>query len=340
MTSQLRWFCLTIVCATVICCPVRAAELIQLNEKNYDSLCPRGKEPDAIYGDWVLRNEHLTAVIAAPVAGRNANMTVRNVGGMLIDLTLRGVNSDQLSAFSLAGARYNFHDRSSGVVIADDRPAQPQTSTTRFEGRTLSVTLTGQPTKGSDTLAKVTYTLGDGHESIGYRVEIINQSAGQIELATQDLWRCDGTTFKFGTDDETRLLWAEDRFFHQAYGLLPDSGRYERSKDSRSLTLVDSATNPKIVEAGKSQVWSGQVLASQGLPGLRMVAAALRGQLPTQLYQLKLNAADGPVEHAEVEFSKQGTSIGVVHSDPEGWIRMRLSQGDYQLQIRPYARAP
>ena len=313
-----------------------AAELIQLTEKNYQSLCPAGKEPDAILGDWVLRNEAIVAVIAAPGKLRNANMTVRNVGGMLIDLSLRGVNSDQLSCFYPAGNRYNFHDASSVVVTADGK-GQALTSAGRFEARKLSITLIGTPSKGEGSQAKVTYTLGDGDEALAYQVELTNQSSGQLELTAQDLMRCDGPTYKFGNDESTRLLWAEDRYYQQAYGWLPDSGVMQRAKDGRAVTHeVQDA--PAIIDAGKSRQWGGKILCSQGLPGIRTMAEAIRNQKPAQLFQLKLNAPDGAVAGAEVEVFQGERSLGLANADNEGWVRMRMQQGDYRLVIRPYAR--
>src|SRR5688572_18237228 len=76
-----------------------AAELVVLDEDNWDQSVPQGKEVDAIYGDFVLRNDKVVAVVAQALPTRNANMTVRNVGGCLIDLTLRDRLNDQLSAF-------------------------------------------------------------------------------------------------------------------------------------------------------------------------------------------------------------------------------------------------
>ena len=64
----------------------RATDLVTLSPQNWDAYAPIGKEADAIYGDFVLRNERVTAVIARPVRMRNANMMVRDVGGMIIDL--------------------------------------------------------------------------------------------------------------------------------------------------------------------------------------------------------------------------------------------------------------
>lgn len=322
--------------ASTVASTLAAAELIQLTEKNYQSLCPAGKEPDAILGDWVLRNEHIVAVIAAPGKLRNANMTVRNVGGMLIDLSLRGVNSDQLSCFYPAGNRYNFHDPSAVVVTVDGKE-QTLTSSGRFEARKLSITLLGTPSKGEGSQAKITYTLGDADEALGYQVELINKSAGQLELNAQDLMRCDGPTYKFGSDEATRLLWAEDRYYHQAYGWLPDNGVMERGKDGRALTY-EMKDAPEMIDAGSSRQWGGKILCSQALPGIRTMADAVRNNQPAQLYQLQLNSSDDEVADAEVEFFQGEQSLGVANTDSLGWVRMRLKQGDYRIVIRPYAR--
>ncbi|MBC8290108.1 MAG: hypothetical protein H8E37_07305, partial [Planctomycetes bacterium] len=83
-------------------------EVARLDKTNWEAFAPKGKEVDAIYGDYVLRNEHLTAVIAQPLASRNANMTVRDVGGCLIDLTVRHAQSDQLSAFFPGARRFPY----------------------------------------------------------------------------------------------------------------------------------------------------------------------------------------------------------------------------------------
>ena len=54
----------------------------------------------------LARARHIVAVIANPVAGRNANMTVRDVAGAVIDLTLRDRQADQLSCFYPGAAEY------------------------------------------------------------------------------------------------------------------------------------------------------------------------------------------------------------------------------------------
>ncbi|HEY4260819.1 MAG TPA: hypothetical protein VGM98_11695, partial [Schlesneria sp.] len=66
------------------------SEAIALNSTNFDDFAVTGKEADAIYGDVILRNGHLAAVIAQPLGTRNANMTTKDVAGALIDLSVRG----------------------------------------------------------------------------------------------------------------------------------------------------------------------------------------------------------------------------------------------------------
>src|SRR5690349_15656255 len=77
----------------------RGADFAVLSAQTWDAFAPQGKEVDAIYGDYVLRNDQIVAVIAQPLATRNANMTVRGVGGCVIDLTERQAPNDQLSAY-------------------------------------------------------------------------------------------------------------------------------------------------------------------------------------------------------------------------------------------------
>ena len=83
---------------------------------------PEGKEVDCIYGDWVLRNDRIVAVIADALPTRHANMTVRNVGGAVIDSRFAMQQSDQLSAYYPLGSLYEL----SGPIKADGGPSAPK----------------------------------------------------------------------------------------------------------------------------------------------------------------------------------------------------------------------
>ena len=56
-----------------------------------------GKEVDWIYGDYLMRNDQLTITIAAPIATRDANLTVRDIGASILDMTINNPSNDQLT---------------------------------------------------------------------------------------------------------------------------------------------------------------------------------------------------------------------------------------------------
>ena len=87
-----------------------AAELVQIDAQSRPTV--GGKEVDYIDGDFVLSNDKIIAVIGNPIAGRDANMTVRGVGAALIDLTRTDDMSDQLSALYPTGRQFIFADPS------------------------------------------------------------------------------------------------------------------------------------------------------------------------------------------------------------------------------------
>ena len=94
---------LTTIASLTLCLPTHAVEVKQLTEDNWADYIPAGEEMDAIYGDYVIRNEVLTAIIAQPTPTRNANLTIREVGGCVIDLTRHDSNNDQLGGFYTTG---------------------------------------------------------------------------------------------------------------------------------------------------------------------------------------------------------------------------------------------
>ncbi len=181
--------------------PALATELVQLTESNWDEFVPHGKEVDCIYGDWVLRNDHLVAVIAEAIPTRNANMTVRNVGGSVIDLTVRDLQSDQLSAYYPLGTRYKL--------------AGPSLSR---KDRSVQISFRG-PAKDERSTAQVTYALPNDARWLKITTRITNTSDKPLELNLVDSIRADGE-FEFGTQDDLGLFWAYDPYWRQAYGAL------------------------------------------------------------------------------------------------------------------------
>ena len=90
LAKRLSFSVSTCVFLTLWSLPCFAAEVIEITADNWKSICPTGKEVDWNFGDFVLRNDKIVAVIAKPVQTRNANMTVRKV------VSLPAVRSTQL----------------------------------------------------------------------------------------------------------------------------------------------------------------------------------------------------------------------------------------------------
>jgi len=82
--------------------PVAGAPPVEVFEVAATSTAelPRGKEADGIIGDFVLRNEHIEAVVSGDLPNRKANMGTNwqaVTPGCLYDLCVRGSANDQLT---------------------------------------------------------------------------------------------------------------------------------------------------------------------------------------------------------------------------------------------------
>ena len=155
----------TLVAASLVAYRMNAAELTILAADNYDAAAPGGKEADSIYGDFLLRNDAMSAVIAKPGRRRNANLTVHGVGGSLIDLTSREQSNDQLSAlFPLSGWTLTL-DR----VTVDGQAVDEAALAAGVSGEQIALVFNGTPPKPADAsapavqaTARLTYLLSDG----------------------------------------------------------------------------------------------------------------------------------------------------------------------------------
>ncbi|RMF37196.1 MAG: carboxypeptidase regulatory-like domain-containing protein, partial [Planctomycetota bacterium] len=315
-----------------------AVDLVRLTPANYDRFAPEGKEVDAIYGDWVLRNDRIVAVIAAPVAGRNANMTVRGVGGMLIDMTTWDAPSDQLSCFYPAGGRYLFTDASQGAVVRDG--GSPLALDGDHLGASeIRVSVTGNAINQDGTTATVTYTLRNGQDWIDYEVTIHNPAESPVELPIEDMLRCDGNLFRTGTLEDNQVFFAEDRYFGQCYGIQNFAGPIAKL-GGRNMQLRPRENPLRKVTAAQPLQWQGVIACSQGLPGIRQWATSRRTQTgPRQLVVLNISDILGPVDHAVVELWQDGRSLGTVQSNDAGRVALRLLPDRYRVQVRSHGVA-
>ncbi len=159
-----------------------------------------GKEIDWIYGDYLLSNDQLSLVVAAPLKTRDANMTVRSIGGSILDLTLNDPSNDQLSAFTPTAGRYQFHDPS---LVTTGR-----TGNSVFWECRSSKSIAGDGTK-----ATIRYQLADGSAFVEATVLIEGEESAKLRAF--DGVRADGW---FNFQQSGGVAYCYDEFFRQAIG--------------------------------------------------------------------------------------------------------------------------
>jgi hypothetical protein len=99
-TSPTRTAVFAIACVVIACWTrsAQAAQVVRLDKDNWH-LVPGGKEVDAIYGDLVMRNDKVVAVIGSALPTRQLNLRVKQAQGCVLDLALLSSNNDQLTTY-------------------------------------------------------------------------------------------------------------------------------------------------------------------------------------------------------------------------------------------------
>ncbi|MEZ6062078.1 MAG: CehA/McbA family metallohydrolase [Planctomycetaceae bacterium] len=289
----------------------------KLTADNWEGLVPRGKEVDAIYGDIAMKNAAARAIIAASVNTRNANMTVRNVGGCLIDFAATSFESDQLSCFYPGRRKFPFSgmlERVDDAVTVvspgtDDRPSCMVRYSLLPDQPVIEVTSTWKNTTGSDWT-----------------------------LAVEDDLRADGGKEDMpktpnGTHD---LFWFHDIYWGQAYGVRADGYRIRCNSNARETVLDYEAIDgqPAIMKPGESFEFTRQIIVAKDLVEVLAVNDELSGG--PQAFSAKLSITDAkhqPVAGARIIISSGSTERGTVLTGNDGHVETRLPAGEYTLNV-------
>ena len=280
-----------------------AAELAAITPANWREFGVRGKEADFIYGDLVLRNDRITCVIARPIAGRNANMTVRAVGGCVIDLTTRRGQNDQLSAFYPLSARYPFTDPKLARIKGAEG-WQPLKLDSRARGKTI-VFECRSPAKADRGEAVQTYSLTDGDAFLVVRSVVTNKTKKELQIERLDSVRADGT-FQFGSG--TQHFWFADDWFQQAYGVFAPKYVVRSGPDrARPIRYQQYGKVKQLLQPGKSLTIERKLVPARNRLVLRGLLAKMSG---TKVRPVTIRVADkrGTIRHAKIVL-KQGKKV-------------------------------
>lgn len=304
------------------------ADIAILQPDNWDDLAPAGKEVDAIYGDYVLRNDKIVAVIAQPLPTRNANMTVRGVGAAIIDLTRRDEQNDQLSAYYPGAGRYPFvsPDKVRTSVYGKEFPLKPGE---RMMAETVGLEIAADPVEGKPQLT-VRFTLTSDVEFLLVETIYSNPSAVPLEEEPADSIRAD-RTFTFGTDAATSLFWADDEWFRQSYGVVAAGYEIKPTAQRGQLLQFVKRGSPKItLEPKQSLTIARKIFPASSLLGVRGMASEMAGQ---KVAKAKVGVGEPSRAQAKVALTKDGKPYAAGWTNAVGQLSFLLPEGTYESEV-------
>jgi hypothetical protein len=319
--------------ALLLIAPAGAAELAALTDANWDHLSPAGKEADCILGDFAFRSDKIMAVVAQPLPTRNANLTVKQVGGAVIDLTLTENPNDQLSAYYPGMRRHLFTKaeiKQAGgkkVVLVCTAPAQEAKA---------------EPKTDAQPEVRLEYQLEDGQPFLLIRSVFKNTFEQSLEFALEDDLRADDFDHKVkpGPAD---LFWVHDHYFEQAYGLLADKHSLKTRSDKKTSViqyLPDKSETPTVrLAPGQTYELVRRLIPGPHLLAVKGEAMRLKGKTTVHCGWNLVDPAFKPVAGVDLTLKQGDETYGTARSDTRGWVRADLPPEKFTLIVKSPGRA-
>ena len=211
-----------------------AGEINRITAENIH-LVPKGRSLDAIYGDWILRNDKVVVVVGDAISGREANMRAQSIQGAVIDFTSLKANNDYLVAFYPQG--YPTGDsRSNPVDFANEIKALKST------GNEVVLQVTRYPTAKTPYVSTTLYTLRDGEDFLRMTTTFLNKTAKAVNIETSDKIRLDQDIIDTSPIGNHNLAFIYNKWFHSAYGVYSPTG----------LTISEEPITGHVPEVGLS----------------------------------------------------------------------------------------
>jgi hypothetical protein len=326
-----------LVVLTAVFGSARAADLVALSPRTWDRYIPQGKEVDGIFGDFALANEQIMSVIAHPRKGRHANMTVRDVGGCLIDLTRRDRQSDQLSAF-YPGARARDLKFAGIEVEAPSVYEADDLERVFVRARSVTLKLVATPSLHEPDV-EVSYTLADGSPYLLVTTRFSNRAQSPVDADLLDAMRADGP-FETGQEDPADLFWAYDRHFGQAYGLLAE-GHQIAGANARQFLLRYRDPKGKVavhLAPGESYLLSRRIFPGAHLFDVHRVANQIAHKKEQLLQVAVKDQAGQEVAGADITLSRSGKPESWGRTDERGQLALDVGDEPGSLLISSIGR--
>lgn len=273
---------------------------------------PHGKEADGIIGDFLLRNEIVTAVISHNAHLRRANMSTFYgasgiTPGCLYDLTLREFPNDQITIFAPANQR--------GAVSYVRLVPAGDTEMAAVESVTTAAGNWG-------LFKRHEYQLRPGWHGIRIVTTWRNESDEAKEISTADLW----TRFA-STGTYAGIHWADavdpaDKAGY-AYALEPVSGE---------------GVPPESVRLDPGETFRcARFLAVDTSPAAAVGRVAARLGGTGNCAMIIVDEDGGGVPNAVLEFRSEGNAVPA-YPNAEGVVEITLPPADHEFELRAPGR--
>ncbi len=308
------------------------SDLVALAPSNWERYVPQGKEVDAIHGDFALMNDQLMAIVANPRRGRNANMTVRDVGGCLIDLTRKDRQSDQLSAFYPCGQLRDL--RFAGIEV--EAPTVYETAALDqvfVRARRVTLRLAAAPREKTPDI-EVSYTLADGWPYVLVATTFSNRGDTPVDADLLDAIRADHS-FEFSPEAPNVLFWAYDKHFGQAYGVLAEGHEILGANARRLLLRYRNHDGKAAVRLapGESYRLIRRVIPGADLFEIEHIAASLTNRESRTVRLAVKDASGHPIPRADVILSVAGKKKAWGRTDEAGGIAVETGRVPCEIDV-------
>lgn len=319
----------------LLCLALAGGEIVRLAPETWDRV-PGGKEVDAVYGDWVLRNDKVVAVVAGAEPNRHAHLSLKHVQGALIDFALRSTSNDQLTAF------LPHRDGSANVVQAH------RIEVVKGSGPELVLRAVREATEKDPIEATTDYVLRDGEAVLRVTTRYRNTAERPFTARLSDKMRCD-QTFAQTPAGAHDLLVFHDRWFGAAYGVLRLAGKVSSDGKFGGMFGVNSGTwldYPELLDEGKSaRLAPGEersitrlILVAEDGVGVERAAYELRGSTPAARRVKVVGQGGDAVDGAELSL-REGTRELAWTRSRDGGVAEFFRGGELQVSAPGYATA-
>ncbi|MDA2927095.1 CehA/McbA family metallohydrolase [Acidobacteria bacterium AH-259-G07] len=317
-----------------------AAELVVLSPQTWDEYAPLGKEVDAIYGDFVLRNDQIVAVVANPIEGRKANMKILDVGGCMIDLTSRQQQSDQLGAYYPVSRQFPL--RFAGVETEASTVYEVSDMRHLFvRAHEVSLRLSAEPVAGNPD-ATVQYTLREGWPYVLVKTVYFNPTDRPTDFELMDTVRADRSRDllapELAPDGREPLFWLYDKWFGQAYGWVCE-GRdihcktEEGASSPSNLSYLAGGETHLELGPGESFELTRRIFPGSNMLDVKAIAKDLAGVAQKRITLQVKDKAGKAVAGADVVLSVGEGSYAWGRTGSDGALGFDLPGGEYEVTV-------